>query len=158
MPYSGNINPDGHADHLGAWPTDYYYGDMDEAAWTDNTVNSKVATRPANHNVPGDGKFDQSQTPTLPEIVVSRVDFTNLQGWNIPAGGYCTADTSTKTMSSEQGPTSPGNQTIVDDNFGYFSGEAFAQIVANGAALTHTIMCAAVISSMTHKRKASLWN
>ena len=29
VPYSGNINPDGHPDHLGAWPADVYYGDVD---------------------------------------------------------------------------------------------------------------------------------
>ncbi|HTG44208.1 MAG TPA: fibronectin type III domain-containing protein, partial [Verrucomicrobiae bacterium] len=26
VPYSGNLNPDGHPDHLGAWPADAYYG------------------------------------------------------------------------------------------------------------------------------------
>ena len=32
--YSGNLNPDGHPNHQGAWPTDAYYGDMD-GSWTD---------------------------------------------------------------------------------------------------------------------------
>jgi murein endopeptidase len=27
--FSGNINPDGHADHQGAWPADGYYADFD---------------------------------------------------------------------------------------------------------------------------------
>ena len=26
VPYSGDINPDGHPQHLGAWPADIYYG------------------------------------------------------------------------------------------------------------------------------------
>ena len=40
VPYSGNIVPDGHSpDHLGAWPADVYYGDMD-GAWTDSSVNN----------------------------------------------------------------------------------------------------------------------
>ena len=37
VPYSGKLNPDGHPDHLGAWPADVYYGDMD-GSWTDSTV------------------------------------------------------------------------------------------------------------------------
>jgi hypothetical protein len=38
VPYSGQLNPDGHPDHVGAWPADAYYGDMD-GNWTDRTVN-----------------------------------------------------------------------------------------------------------------------
>ncbi|HEY1106985.1 MAG TPA: C25 family cysteine peptidase, partial [Opitutaceae bacterium] len=38
VPYSGNFNPDGHVDHVGAWPADAFYGDMD-GNWTDNSVN-----------------------------------------------------------------------------------------------------------------------
>jgi len=38
VPYAGRIAPDGHGDHLGAWPADGYYGDMD-GVWTDSTVN-----------------------------------------------------------------------------------------------------------------------
>jgi hypothetical protein len=83
VPYSGEINPDGVPDHVGAWPTDYYYSDMDEAAWTDNIVNNNTAARTANRNIPGDGKFDPSQTPTPPELVVSRVDFSNLNNWPV---------------------------------------------------------------------------
>ena len=29
VPYSGLINPDAHPDHLGAWPCDAFYADMD---------------------------------------------------------------------------------------------------------------------------------
>src|SRR6185295_10099117 len=65
VPYSGLLNPDGHPDHYGAWPADVYYGDMD-GNWTDNSVNytQTVNTDPADAarltNVPGDGKFDQT--------------------------------------------------------------------------------------------------
>ena len=39
VPYSGDIVPDGHMpDHVGAWPCDGFYGDMD-GTWTDNAVN-----------------------------------------------------------------------------------------------------------------------
>jgi len=139
VPYSGNIAPDGHGEHQGAWPTDYYYGDMDEAGWTDNTVNNNTAARAANQNVPGDGKFDQSLTPTLPEIVVSRVDFSNLVG-----AGWGTSQTELyrryldKNHAFRTGTYKPSNQTIVDDDtFGYFGGEAFSQNgYRNGNGLT----------------------
>src|SRR5258708_2810933 len=38
VPYSGQLNPDGHPDHVGAWPADVYYGNMN-GTWTDSTVN-----------------------------------------------------------------------------------------------------------------------
>ncbi|MBL7795545.1 MAG: T9SS type A sorting domain-containing protein [Saprospiraceae bacterium] len=138
VPYSGEIAPDGHApDHLGAWPTDYYYGDMDEAGWTDNTVNNNGAARAANRNVPGDGKFDQSQTPSLPEIVVSRVDFSNLTaGWDVSQTELYRRYLN-KNHAFRAGDYKPSNQTIIDDNFGFFNGEAFAQNgYRNGYALT----------------------
>src|SRR5207247_2013233 len=48
VPYSGQLNPDGHADHVGAWPADVYYGEMD-GTWTDTSVNftQTVNTDPA---------------------------------------------------------------------------------------------------------------
>ncbi len=139
VPYSGNIAPDGHADHQGAWPTDYYYGDMDETAWTDNTVNNTTAARPANRNVPGDGKFDQSQTPTLAEIVVSRVDFSNLTtGWDVSQTELYRRYLN-KNHAFRSGAYKPDNQTLVDDNFGFFGGGAFAQNgFRNGYTLTGT--------------------
>ncbi len=136
VPYSGNIAPDGHPEHQGAWPTDYYYGDMDEVAWTDNTVNNNAAARQANRNVPGDGKFDQSQTPTLAEIVVSRVDFSKLTGWNVPQVELYRRYLD-KNHAFRTGAYRPDNSTLVDDNFGYFGGEAFAQNgYRNGYAIT----------------------
>ncbi len=137
VPYSGNIAPDGHSEHQGAWPTDYYYGDMDEAGWTDETVNNNTAARAANRNVPGDGKFDQSLTPTLAEIVVSRVDFSNLTtGWDVSQTELYRRYLN-KNHAFRTGAYKPSNQTLVDDNFGYFGGEAFAQSgFRNGYALT----------------------
>src|SRR6185369_6559678 len=42
VPYSGNIFPDEHTDHKGAWPCDGFYGDMD-GTWTDSSVNTTSA-------------------------------------------------------------------------------------------------------------------
>src|SRR6185436_10386329 len=90
--YSGQINPDFHADHLGAWPADAYYGDMD-GNWTDNSVNytQTLNTDPVDAarltNRPGDGKFDQNQFPSAIELEVGRVDLSNMPGrleWNSP--------------------------------------------------------------------------
>jgi hypothetical protein len=77
VPYSGAIFPDSHLDHLGAWPADVYYGDM-TGVWTDSTVTSTNAARSRNHNIPGDGKFDQSFTPGAVELEVGRVDLANM--------------------------------------------------------------------------------
>ncbi len=75
--YSGEISMDGHPNHVGAWPTDAYYGDLD-GEWTDYYVNNTSATRPQNHNIPGDGKFDQSFLPSDVDLQVGRVDLFDL--------------------------------------------------------------------------------
>ena len=77
VPYSGNQAPDGHGEHTGAWPCDGYYGEL-TGTWTDNTVNNSGAQRVENDNVPGDGKFDQSQFPSDLELQVGRVDLSDL--------------------------------------------------------------------------------
>jgi fibronectin type 3 domain-containing protein len=77
VPYSGNINPDGHENHQGAWPADLYYADMD-GTWTDSTLTATTAERDVNWNVPGDGKFDQDQPPATLKLQVGRVDLSNM--------------------------------------------------------------------------------
>ena len=77
VPYSGNVGPDGHPDHRGAWPADVYYADMD-GEWTDSIENQTTAVRPENRNVPGDGKFDCSIIPSEIELQVGRIDLSNL--------------------------------------------------------------------------------
>ena len=81
VPYSGNVNPDGHSEHLGAWPCDGYYGELN-GTWTDNTVYSTGAQRVQNHNVPGDGKFDQSTFPSELELQVGRVDMYDMPAFS----------------------------------------------------------------------------
>ena len=76
IPYSGRINPDAHGDHLGAWPTDIYYGDTVSVNWTDNQVNIATASDPRNRNIPGDGKFDPSSKRV--DLELGRVDMRNL--------------------------------------------------------------------------------
>jgi len=86
IPYSGLSSPGGHTENYGAHPADWYYADMDEALWTDTTVNNSTATKLPpdtvdyswNWNVPGDGKFDQSRIPSAPEMRIGRVDLKNM--------------------------------------------------------------------------------
>ncbi len=75
--YSGNTAPDGHAEHVGAWPTDTCYADID-GVWTDTTVNNTAAQSTRNDNVPGDGKFDHSTVPSDVELQTGRVDFAGM--------------------------------------------------------------------------------
>lgn len=78
VPYSGLIAPDEHPEHLGAWPADLYYAEMD-GPWTDEVVNWNVWSVPSrNHNIVGDGKFDQSVLPSDVDLILGRVDFDGL--------------------------------------------------------------------------------
>ena len=77
VPYSGNIAPDGHPNHQGAWPADVYYGVMG-GTWTDSSVNTTNGEQSRNWNLPGDGKFDQSLLPADSVLQVGRVDLANM--------------------------------------------------------------------------------
>ena len=82
VPHSGLLNPDGHAAHLGAWPADGYYANI-SGTWTDTTVNDVTADRAANHNIPGDGKFDQSAFPSPLELQIGRVDLADMPSFHV---------------------------------------------------------------------------
>ena len=82
VPYSGNLAPDGHGEHYGAWAADGFYGDVN-GSWTDNSVNSsgtQIDLR--NTNIIGDGKYDQSTFPSSVELAVGRVDMFNLPAFS----------------------------------------------------------------------------
>ncbi len=127
IPYSGDFAWDGHADHYGAWPSDAYYADVN-GVWTDNSINDTSPGRAANVNVPGDGKFDQSYLPTPVELQIGRVDFRRI---NAQAFGAADQNGLMKRYLDKDHLWRSGgyiveNKALVDDNFGYFSGEAFA--------------------------------
>jgi hypothetical protein len=129
VPYSGNTAWDAHPEHAGAWPADTYYGDVN-GLWTDNSVNNTTPARPENDNVPGDGKFDQSVTPSASELAVGRVDFSNLSEASFGATQVQLMrrylDKNHRWRVKEY---TVDNKMLVDDNFGFFNSEAFA---ANG--------------------------
>ncbi len=124
VPYSGNINPDGHPEHLGAWPADVYYGDMN-GTWTDSQVNSTSGTDSRNWNLPGDGKFDQSTLPSDVELEVGRVDLANLPAFSLSETEllrrYLNKDHNFRNKVFTAQP-----RGFVEDGFGTFNGEAFA--------------------------------
>jgi len=130
VPYSGNIAPDGHGDHVGAWPADGYYGDMD-GTWTDSSVSNTVASRTNNDNIPGDGKFDQNYLPSAEELMVGRVDLHSMTR----APSVATTETmllrrylqKAHNFRHKQGPyaTIP-RRSVMRDGFGQFGSEAFA--------------------------------
>jgi hypothetical protein len=78
VPYSGDSSPGSHSENVGAHAADWYYADVNSTLWTDSTVNNKSSIYPHTWNVPGDGKFDQSWTPSAPEMRIGRLDLTNL--------------------------------------------------------------------------------
>ena len=124
VPYSGNLNPDGHSDHLGAWPDDGYYSDM-KGTYTDASVNNSTASRVENRNVPGDGKFDQSSIPGSSVLQSGRVDLFNMPAFSsndaLLIKRYLNKDHAFKIKK-----INPQRKAIIDDNFGYFNGESFA--------------------------------
>ena len=138
VPYSGQLNPDGHPDHVGAWPADAFYGDMD-GTWTDSTVdytqtlNSDPADAARISNHPGDGKFDQTQLPSAIELMVGRVDLANLPGrvtWNGPATFPSELELLRNYLNKDHNfrhaITTAPRQAILGDYFGQRGGESFA--------------------------------
>ncbi|GAA4460913.1 hypothetical protein GCM10023093_04570 [Nemorincola caseinilytica] len=128
VPYSGNLNPDGHPDHLGAWPADVFYGSM-AGIWNDVSVNNATAASPVNHNIPGDGKWDDVLIPTGGvQLQVSRIDM-----WNMPAFAATEVQMMRRYLRRahiyKMDSLPMRKRALIDDNFGAFSGEAFA---ANG--------------------------
>ena len=81
VPYTGNLAPDGHIEHVGAWPADGFYGSMNQP-WTDWEVDDPLASSPRNRNVPGDGKLDPDYWPYAAlALEVGRVDLANLRAF-----------------------------------------------------------------------------
>ncbi len=124
IPYSGEINVDGHVDHTGAYPADVFYADMN-GVWSDAAINNVTAGDPRNHNVPGDGKYDQGFIPSDLELQIGRVDFANM-----PSFATSEQELLRNYLNKDHGYRhkvfSIEHRAVIDDNFGYFGAEAFA--------------------------------
>ena len=126
VPYAGSQARDQKPDHVGAWPCDAYYGDID-GLWTDELVDVTSSARAANRNVPGDGKFDQDILPSAVELAVGRLDFRHLS----PAlFGMPPVELLRRYLSKNHrwrtGQFAVPNRAVVDDHLGWSNGEAFA--------------------------------
>lgn len=129
-------NPDYHPEHGGAWASDAYYADLytsngigAEYQWTDSTVNitdTAVAKRNENHNVPGDGKWDNSVIPTDADVCVGRITMADLPDFGTTSSSrdgeyelvkrYFNKNHRYRTHEIE-----PPHRALVDDVFGIFS-------------------------------------
>ena len=138
VPYSGNHGPDGHTDHVGAWPADGYYGEMN-GTWTDTTVNNVTASDSRNDNVPGDGKFDLTYFNNLVELQVGRVDLHTMT--KAPSSGVTEVTRLRRYLKKahdfrhKQGAYAAiPRRTLIRDGFGHaFSSEPFAVTAWAGA-------------------------
>jgi hypothetical protein len=127
VPYSGATAPDGHSNHMGAWPADVYYGDM-AGVWTDATVTYIQSGNARLTNLPGDGKFDQSNTPLPgPTLGVGRIDLSNM-----PAFGSTETDLLRNYHNKDHDYrqhqdlfTLVPKKNLIRDEFGVFSKETF---------------------------------
>lgn len=128
VPYSGDLNPDAHPDHKGAWPADVYYGSM-TGTWVDATVNNIVSSNPLNRNIPGDGKWDNDNVAGI-QLQVSRVDFNNMPAFAATEVQMMRRYLK-KAHTYKMDSLNVRHRAIVRDNFGIMApaGEAFA---ANG--------------------------
>ncbi len=124
IPYSGEINVDGHGDHTGAYPADVFYADMN-GVWTDVSINNVTAGDERNHNIPGDGKYDQGFIPSDLELQVGRVDFYNMPSF-AASELQLLRNYLNKDHDYRKKVFTAIHRGVVDDNFGFFGAEAFA--------------------------------
>lgn len=115
VPYSGDIFPDAHHEHRGAWAADVYYAELN-GNWTDETVDRATAFLSWNHNVPGDGKFDQGSIPTEVELQLGRVDFHQM-----PAFPQSEIELYARYLDKDHayraGQMNIARRALIDDNF-----------------------------------------
>jgi fibronectin type 3 domain-containing protein len=124
VPYSGATAVDGHSEHLGAWPADVYYADI-SGIWTDTSAITATAQRPENHNVPLDGKFDQSTVPGSADIELGRIDLFNLPSFN-DSEVELLRKYLDKDHKFRMAITQLRYRGLIDDKFKMYSGDSFA--------------------------------
>lgn len=126
VPYSGLLNPDAHPDHRGAWPSDVYYGVINDASWTDLYVNDTTsATRRENKNARGDGKFDITTLTTPVKLQVGRVDFFNMPAFK-KSETQLLKQYLDRNHKYRNGEILYEFKGLIDDNFGMYTLEVFS--------------------------------
>lgn len=123
VPYSGDIDPDLHDSHKGAWPADVYYADMD-GTWTDDSVSITSEDYPQNDNFPGDGKFDQSQIPAFIRLEIGRIDFADMPAFAPRSETDLLKNYFQKDHAFRNRLFTAPRRGLVRDNFGDLDGDA----------------------------------
>lgn len=126
VPYSGNIYPDGHSDHQGAWPADVYYSQVG-TIWSDTQT---LSYKGRNTNLPNDGRLDPSEfTPSGIKLAVGRIDMSALPAFRESETEllrrYLYRDHQFRSKQAD--PTAYFDSCVIDDGFGEFGGSAFSQ-------------------------------
>ncbi len=119
VPYSGDLNPDGHPDHLGAWPADIFYGQL-SATFTDASINDVASPYTFTQNAPGDGKWDQTQMTSRAELQVGRVDVSNMPAFS-PTEVQLMLSYLNKDHIFKMDSLAIRKRALVSDNFGVFN-------------------------------------
>ena len=96
-----------------------------DGIWTDVSINDIVASDPRNRNIPGDGKFDQSLIPTNLELQIGRVDLSNMPAF-ASSEQQLLKNYLDKDHDYRNKIFTAVHRGLIDDNFGFFGGEAFA--------------------------------
>ena len=152
VPYSGDFNAsglppaDGHVSipgygpsHEGAWPTDLYYGCMTNATWPDASVTNQLGVRPANNNVPNDGKFDVTELNELVTLQVGRIDLSDMTLFknDVPDTGHIERELLKryfiKNHDFKHKLVKLRERCLIDDNFGLVSGGTYNEHFAGNA-------------------------
>lgn len=126
VPYSGYFSgagtappPDGHVEgsgnHTGAWPADVYYGELDEE-WTDQWVNCTTGASARNHNIPNDGKFDDTKIPGNVDLEVGRVDFFDMPTF-VKSDTVLLKNYLNRNHNWRNGLLTATTRALIDDNF-----------------------------------------
>ncbi|MEK0439370.1 MAG: hypothetical protein RLZZ504_286 [Bacteroidota bacterium] len=126
VPYSGNFStngdrppPDGHVEgvgnHTGAWPADVYYGTVN-CYWGDDIVNCTTGADARHHNIPGDGKFDQSAPECPIAYEIGRADFYNMDAFS-KNDTQLTREYLNRVHDYKLGKTQFRRRGLIDNNF-----------------------------------------
>lgn len=117
--FSGTPPPDGHVEgsgnHTGAWPSDSYYGDF-FGNYTDNTVYRTTGNQSRHHNVPNDGKFDQTNIPGDVMVEIGRVDFFDMPAF-AKSDTQLLKDYFDRNHAYRTGSVQSVDRAVIDDNF-----------------------------------------
>lgn len=139
VPYSGNYAFDGHSNHSGAFPSDLFYVCKD-CLWTDDSEFNNNALRTENHNLPFDGKYDQTTFVGTIVAAIGRIDFFGLTDFK-QTEIQLLKNYFHKNHQFKLGLFPSSRNALIDDGFGVVSPESYASTAwMNFYALSDTIV------------------